>query len=404
MKSRSFFTPRRACLAAWLAAGVALLQACGGGSDSTPSAAAMSTVRFALTDAPACGYDAVNVTVQKVRINQSSTASDTDGGWSEVVLSPAKRIDLLNLTNGVLEELGQASVPVGTYNQVRLVLVDNDVTTPLANSVIPTGGTEVALDTPSAQQSGLKLQTHITVEAGTVADFVLDFDACKSVVPRGASGQFNLKPVIAVLPRISAAGLKVEGYVTAALGVSTTSVSLQSGGVVARSTMPDATGKFILSPVPEGTYDLVVSAQGRVTAVMTGVPVTSAAVTTTNPSTAPIDPATSTMRTASGAASITGSATIPDATVRATQTLTGGPTIELISRPVDAVTGAYSFSLPIGAPAKTAYAAGATSLSFTADAAVAGKYTLEASAPGKTTLTQAIDLTAADVVTPFAFP
>jgi len=174
--------------------------------------------------------------------------------------------------------------------------------------------------------------------------------------------------------------------------------------VVVRSTVPDATGKFVLSPVPEGTYDLVVSAQGRVTAVMTGVPVTSTAVTTTNPSAAPIDPAASTMRTASGAVSVAGSSTIPDATVRALQALTGGPTIELIARPVDAVTGAYSFSLPTGAPAKATYAAGATTLTFTSDTAAAGQYTLEASAPGKTTLTEAIDLIAADAVTPFVFP
>jgi hypothetical protein len=406
MNPKFFSRTPRAWTAAWLAAvgAAAMLQACGGGGGSSGTASTMGTVRFALADAPACGYDAVNVTVQKVRINQSSSASDTDGGWSEVVLSPAKRVNLLDLTNGVLEELGQASVPAGSYSQVRLVLADNDATNPLANSVVPTGGAEVALDTPSAQQSGLKLQTHITVEAGTVADFVLDFDACKSVVSRGNSGHFNLKPVIAVLPRISAAGLKVEGYVATALGVSTTSVSLQSAGVPARATVPDATGHFILSPVPEGTYDLVVSADGRVTAVMTGVPVTSAAVTTTNPSTAPIDPATSTMRTASGIVSVTGSLTIPDATVRATQTLTGGPTIELVARPVDASTGGYSFSLPIGAPAKTAYVAGATSLSFTSDATVAAKYTLEASMAGKTTLTQAIDLTSADVVTPFVFP
>jgi hypothetical protein len=401
MNSRSYFaTPRKAWAAATLAAGVALLQACGG-SDSSSD---MGTVHFSLTDAPSC-YDAVNVTVQKVRIHQSGSAAETDGGWSEVVLSPAKRINLVNLTNGVLEELGQASVPAGTYTQLRLVLAENDSTTPMANSVVPLGGgTEVALDAPSSQQSGLKLQTHITVAAGTVADYALDFDACKSVVTRGASGQFNLKPVIAVLPIISAAGQKVEGYVATGIAVGTTSVSLQSAGVVARSTVPDAAGKFVLSPVPEGTYDLVVSAQGRVTAVMTGVPVTSSAVTKTNPSTAPIDPAASTVRTASGAASLTGSSTIPDATVGAVQALTGGPTIELAARPVDAATGAYSFSLPIGAPAKAAYAAGATTLTFTSDASVAAKYTLAASAPGKTTLTRAIDLTAADVVTPFVFP
>lgn len=385
--------------AAALAASAAVLQACGGGGGSDE---ATGTVRFALTDAPAC-YDAVNVTVQKVRIHRSSAAAESDAGWSEVVLATPKRINLVPLTNGVLEELGQATVPAGSYSQIRLVLAANDATAPLANSVQPIGGAEVPLDTPSAMQSGLKLQAHFEVEEGQVADFVLDFDACKSIVTRGNSGQYALKPVLTVLPRVAAAGLKVEGYVVPALGTGSTSVSLQLNGVVARATVPDATGKFILSPVPEGTYDLVVAADGRVTAVMTGVPVAAASVTTVNPATAAIDPAASTMRVASGAVSTTGSAAIPDATLRILQTLTGGPTIELGARPADAVTGEYSFSVPLAAPVKAAYAAGATTLTFAADAAAAGKYTVEASVPDKPTQTAAIDVTAADVATPFAF-
>src|ERR1700756_4876606 len=74
---------------------------------TTPTSGDSGTLRLAMTDAPACGYDAVNVTVVKVRVHQSSTATDSDPGWSEVVLSPAKRLDLLSLTNGVLFELGQ---------------------------------------------------------------------------------------------------------------------------------------------------------------------------------------------------------------------------------------------------------------------------------------------------------
>ena len=75
-----------------------LLAACGGGG-GTDSATAAGSLSVSLTDAPSCGYDAVNITVQKVRVHQSSTASDSDGGWSEIVLNPAKRIDLLNLNN-----------------------------------------------------------------------------------------------------------------------------------------------------------------------------------------------------------------------------------------------------------------------------------------------------------------
>ena len=79
----------------------AALVACGGGS-STP-APGMGTLAVSMTDAPACGFDAVNVTVNKIRVNQSATASDTDGGWTDITLSPAKKINLLNLTNGALE-------------------------------------------------------------------------------------------------------------------------------------------------------------------------------------------------------------------------------------------------------------------------------------------------------------
>ncbi len=40
----------------------------------------------------------------------------------------------------------------------------------------------------------------MTVPAGQVADFAIDFDACKSFVKAGKSGKILLKPVLAVLP------------------------------------------------------------------------------------------------------------------------------------------------------------------------------------------------------------
>ena len=111
-------------------------------------------MRLALTDAPACGYDAVNVTIERVRVHQSSGAGDNDSGWYDLVVSPRQRVDLLSLTNGVLEELGEMPLPAGRYTQMRLVLADNGSSAPFANSVVPTGSDEVALTTPSAQQSG----------------------------------------------------------------------------------------------------------------------------------------------------------------------------------------------------------------------------------------------------------
>ncbi len=49
----------------------------------------------------------------------------------------------------------------------------------------------------------------IDIAANKVADFVLDFHVCESIVKRGNSGQYNLKPVITVLPRLSDAGMRI---------------------------------------------------------------------------------------------------------------------------------------------------------------------------------------------------
>ena len=387
--------PRAYVKGATLSAAAALLVACGGGGDSGGTSAASGTLRLALTDAPACGYDQVNVTIERIRIHASSTAQDGDAGWSEMVLTPAKRIDLLTLTNGVLEELGSTSLPTGRYTQMRLVLGSNMGPGAMANSVVPSGGSETPMETPSGQQTGLKMNVNIDVAANQLADFVIDFDACKSVVHAGHSGRHLLKPVLSVMPRVTTASNAVEGHVAGAMAVGTTSVTLQQAGTVVRGTVPSSSGRFLLSQVPSGVYDLVVGAHGRTTAVMTGVPVTGTAITLVNPSTAPFDPPTSTMRTALGKVDTTGSTAVPDATVRALQTL-GAAKVEVISRHVDADTGAYRFSLPIAAPVKAAYVAGATSLSFSTESASAGKYALEAAVVGKATQTASIDLTTTD--------
>ena len=372
---------------------LALLSACGGGGGSDD--AGTGTLRVALTDAPACGFDAVNVTVQEVSVHQSANAGEAEGGWQRVTLATPQRIDLLSLTNGVLAELGQTELPAGRYTQVRLKLAEATSGAQPAHSVVLTGGGEVALDTPSAMQSGLKLNANLDVEEGKVADLVLDFDACKSVVRRGNSGRFNLKPVISVLPRVTDAGLRVVGYVAPALANANTQVTLQLNGVPVRATPPDATGRFILSPVPAGTYDLVVQANGRATATVTGVPVNTAAPTQVNPASAPIDPPASTMRNIGGLVQMTGVSPI-DATVQLSKAYAGGPTVEVAAKPVDGDHGTFAFSVPAAAPVKAPYVLNATTVTFTADTATpTGRYTLQAKS-GTAVKTQVVDVSSSD--------
>ena len=372
---------------------VTLLAACGGGSDygSTlaPPAAATGTLRVALTDAPACGFDHVYVTVERVRVHQTSSASDNDAGWGEVVLNPPQRIDLLGLTNGVLAELGQTLLVAGQYQQVRLALSPNGGGTP-ANSVVPTGGTETPLDTPSATQSGLKLVHGFTVPPNTLTDLLLDFDACRSVVRKG-NGGFNLKPVIRVIPRGAAA---IVGTVDPALiGVT---VSVQKNGAVVRSTTPNANGDFVLSGLDpaQSPFDVVFTATSATTSVVTATPVTAGASTriSTTPITLP--------------AAVTGVANgkvLPiaaSASIRALQAVGSVPKIEVAHDNADATIGNYSFTLPITAPLLATYST-TLPLAFSSQAASAANYTLEAFATGYVTQSKAVTIGAVPVVNDF---
>jgi hypothetical protein len=310
---------------ALLLTSLALLAGCGGDSDTTATAST-GTLKLSITDAPACGYDNVFITVKEIRVHQSEDAVDGDEGWQTIpVIDAPRRIDLLELTNGVLEELGQTVLPAGKYTQMRLLLADND-DIPLANSIVLSDSkNEVPLKTPSGQQSGIKMNVDIMVEPNTVADFVIDFDACKSVVKAGASGLYLLKPVVSVIPVITAAGQRIVGYLdVATLGVDTL-VSAQDGGVVVKSTVPAADGRFVLYPVVPGTYDVVIVSAAKATAVITGVPVTTTEFTYLGSVTARIPLAPSDTRDATGIVSLDGSVSDTGATVRALQTLHNGP-------------------------------------------------------------------------------
>jgi hypothetical protein len=388
----------RQMIRAFAASSVALvLAACGGGGEGG-TGSSMGTMRVSLTDAPSCGYDAVNVSIEKVRVHASASAGDADGGWYDIVVSPTHRVDLMTLTNGVLDELGQVALPAGKYTQMRLVLADNGASQPFANSVVPSGAAETALDTPSAQQSGLKMNVDIDIPADKVADFVIDFDVCKSVVKRGNSGRYNLKPVLSVTPLLSDAGLRVVGYVEPAIALGSTNVSVQFNGVPVKSTVPEASGRFVLYPVPVGQYDLVVSATGRATAVVTGVPVVDTAHTTLNGLSVPIAPPLSAQR------AVAGTVNPADATVRAVQTLSGGPRVEVAWAGVDADTGAFATALPMAAPVRVAFASiGPFALGFVADVPATGLYTIEAARAGVVKL-QAIDVAATVQPLTFVFP
>ena len=392
---------RTASLAAVTALATGLLTACGGGGTESTPLGTTGTLRVALTDAPACGYDAVFVTVREVRVHKSPTAAESDPGWAAITLPSPRRIDLLTLTNGALDELGQTPLEAGRYTQMRLLLAENTAGTPLANAVRPSGQTEVALETPSALRSGLKMNVNIEVSVDQIADVVIDFDACRSVVRAGSSGRHLLKPVLSVTPRYLSG---VRGSVDMA-AVSGAVVSLQTAGNIVKSTVPDpATGAFRLSPVPPGSYDLVLTSPGRATAVVTGVRVTPD--TLTEISSGALATQACDCGVIRGQVSVQPTPAILDAVVRVHQALLpAGPTVEVASTAANATTGDYSFSLPVGAPVVAAFTSSGAALTFAPAVPSAGVYQVRATVAGVTRGPTTVTVNdSTPVIVNFAFP
>ncbi|UGU17801.1 DUF4382 domain-containing protein [Sinomicrobium kalidii] len=226
--------------------GTGLFISCSNDDDSNNGQTAKVSVR--LTDAPG-DYEAVNIDVQDVLVNRDANDT-TEGGWESIGLADAGIYDLLELTGGTTTLLVEGDIPSGRLEQIRLVLGEQ-------NTVVIDGDT-IPLTTPSAQQSGLKLNVHEDLEAGFTYDFTLDFDVDQSVVKAGASGKYNLKPVIRVSTEISS-GIITGAIAPVDLGFQVLA-SVQISEEETISAYTDENGTFMLYGVPEGTYTVTLTA------------------------------------------------------------------------------------------------------------------------------------------------
>lgn len=218
--------------------------------DSTGSDGGTGTMEVTMTDAPV-NYDSVNVTVNSVRVHQNtnaetdSTESDEEAeeeGWVTITDEPMK-VNLLELTNGNQISLGSEELEAGTYSQIRFVLGDDNT--------VAIDGETYDLQTPSAQQSGLKLNVNAEVEENTTYTLLVDFDAARSIVEQG-NGDYLLKPVL------RAVNFAETGSVAGNVQPSDfqTNVMAISGEDTVASTITADNGDFKIIGLTEGTYDI----------------------------------------------------------------------------------------------------------------------------------------------------
>lgn len=195
---------------------------------------------FSLVDAPG-DYEEVNVDVQGIEVVVNGEIITLD-------VEPQVH-NLLELTGGVSALLADGEFPVGQINQIRLILGDN-------NTLVVEGETESEvfnLQTPSSQQSGLKLVVAKNLEAGIQYDFILDFNVDKSVVKQGAETGYSLMPVIRVTTKAESGA--ISGVVAAG---EQTLVTAASATDTISTYSNESTGAFLLYAVPAGAYKITV--------------------------------------------------------------------------------------------------------------------------------------------------
>lgn len=192
-----------------------------------------ATVNVRLTDGPAA-YNAVNVDIQKIEIN-------SNGSWTALNFPNPGIYNLLNFKNGTDVVLGQAVLPEGTVSQMRMVLGPN-------NSLVVNGIT-YPLQTPSAQQSGLKFNWHQTLSANGAYTVWIDFDAARSIVTTG-NGSYILKPVIRTFSELTNG--QIKGYVQPQAAQAVVHAIMASDTIA--TAIPNPDGFYMLSGLPQGSY------------------------------------------------------------------------------------------------------------------------------------------------------
>ncbi|TNE82428.1 MAG: DUF4382 domain-containing protein [Bacteroidetes bacterium] len=187
-----------------------------------------------MTDAPG-PYDEVNVEIVGVEIH-----SDVNG-WNTLAMSAPGVYNLLDFTNGLDTLIASSTLPSGNISQLRLILGDN-------NTVV-IGGTSYPLKTPSAQQSGLKLQIHQNLIPDITYTILLDFDASQSIVETG-NGKYILKPVLRTITE------GIDGIIQGNLDPDMVAQiwAIHNGDTF--GTYSDSSGAFMIKGLEAGTYQV----------------------------------------------------------------------------------------------------------------------------------------------------
>ncbi len=219
-----------------------------------------SRIKIKLVDEPG---DYLEVNVEIIDIQYRSTEDESWNSFSPSSGYPIN-VDLTELIAGNNLLLVDDVIPSGMIKEMRLVLSDN-------NTLVIEGEDGVAeepihLDTPSAQQSGLKLNLNEELESGFSYTFILDWVVQQSIVKAGNSGKYLLKPVINVMTEVnsgSVSGTVIETIDEAPVAKENVTVEVYTlDDVLVTDTMTDENGNFLVQGLAAGSYKLKIAVEG----------------------------------------------------------------------------------------------------------------------------------------------
>jgi hypothetical protein len=276
---------------------VGIVGSCGGGSMTSMQNTTTGMISVSISDPPSCkqpngSFAHVYITVRSVQAHIDPNASDSTPGWQELapqLVNQPMQIDLFSATqtNCVLAQLGSASLPAGSYQQIRLLLLANappaGSATPASNACAGSGyncavladASVEELQLSSQENTGLKIPPGqivggpIQVMAGESVDLNIDFNACASIVQEG-NGKMRLKPTLTagqVSPNNSGIAGQVVDSVTKAPIAGTVLVAVEQPdkmGVdrIVMEAGTDGNGNFRFCPLPPGPFDVLAVAVG----------------------------------------------------------------------------------------------------------------------------------------------
>jgi len=123
--------------------------------------------------------------ITSIQLDVLMITANVDDAWVTLSDEP-QTIDLIGLEDGTATALNDVLVPAGHYDQMRLVLGDDNF--------IVADGEMFALRIPSGSQSGVKIPIDATIEEGVDYTLVLKFDLDHNLV-HNAQG-WKLTPVL----------------------------------------------------------------------------------------------------------------------------------------------------------------------------------------------------------------